>query len=135
MRALRTRLGPGLVTLNEAGAGSSSAAESAEAFDPGPQGVQDTRADGFATAIATEASHGWEDGGQSCSFLVHVALSQGVVGEVPRALTEAFGLDDGAKLAVAFRGDESLELGRHIPVDGDPAVELLDEVAFPAQRW
>ena len=84
MRALRTRLGSGLVVMNEAGAGSSSAAESAEAFDPGPQGVEDTRADGFATAIATEASHGWEDGGQSCSFLVHVALVQGLVCEFAR---------------------------------------------------
>ena len=135
MRELRTRLRPGLVTLNEAGAGSSSAAESREAFDPGPQGVQDTRADGFATAIATEAAGRREDGGQSCSFLVHVALVQGLVCEFARALTEAFGLDDGAKLAVAFRGDEGLELCRHIPVDGDPAVELLDEVAFSAQRW
>ena len=46
---------PGLV-LHEAGAGSSQPSESGESFDPGPQGVKDARADGFATATATEAT-------------------------------------------------------------------------------
>ena len=40
----------------EAGAGSSESSESGESFDPGPQGVEDTCADGFATATATEAT-------------------------------------------------------------------------------
>ena len=42
--------------VSEAGTGSSQSSESGESFDPGPQGVEDTRADGFAAATATEAA-------------------------------------------------------------------------------
>ena len=112
---------------------SSQSAESGEAFDPGPQGVQDARADGFAAATATEAPGRREDRGQAGPFVGDVALSQGVVCEVPRALAEAFGLDDCVELAVALGGDEGLELCGNVPVEGHSAVELFDEVAFAAQ--
>ena len=124
--------GPGLIQY-EAGAGSSQSSESGESFDPGPQGVEDARADGFAAATATKAA-GWrKDRGQAGSFVGNVALAQGVVREVPRALAEAFGLDDCVEFAVALGGDEGLELCGDVPVEGHSAVELFDEVALAAQ--
>ena len=112
---------------------SSQSPESGESFDPGPQSVEDTRADGFATATATEAAGRRKDRGQAGPFVGDVALSQGVVREVPRALTEAFDLDDCVELAIALGGDEGLELCGNVPVEGHPAVELFDEVALAAQ--
>ena len=119
--------------LYEAGAVSSQSSESGESFDPGPQGVKDARADGFAAATATEAAGRREDRGQACLFVRDVALAQRVVREVPRALAEAFGLDDCVEFAVALGGDEGLELCGDVPVEGHSAVELFDEVALAAQ--